>query len=263
MTSEGRCDENTNCTSTSECYVQLPRRAVEQMTEMCRVFVMTTAQPTSTANHATQTDDVTEQQRVIDNNNCCSTDIDSLKKTLRQLADKNICWQTLCNEKDVEILDLKQRLKQAQCLLTQQMDSQPSSNTTCQHQYTDTSTVDAHRRQLEHTISSLTESLVDKQATIDTLQLQVVIYRQDFQSEREDRERAQSQIAELQAQLNKLSQLQQRTAAAAAVDTQVEHSRVDYFSHRLPQHHRHYGNTPAAVGWYPRLVGGTDITDGK
>lgn len=84
-----------------------------------------------------------------------------------------------------------------------------------------TSTVDAHRRQLEHTISSLTESLVDKQATIDTLQLQVVIYRQDFQSEREDRERAQSQIAELQAQLNKLSQLQQRTAAAAAVDTQV------------------------------------------
>jgi len=59
-------------------------------------------------------------------------------------------------------------------------------------------------RELEQTISSLTQSLANKQATIDTLQLQVVIYREDFQAEREDRERAQSQIAELQAQMNQL-----------------------------------------------------------
>jgi len=66
---------------------------------------------------------------------------------------------------------------------------------------------------LEQTISSLTENLVDKQSTIDTLQLQVVIYREDFQSERQDRERAQSQIAELQAQLSEMALLRQRAAA--------------------------------------------------
>ena len=81
----------------------------------------------------------------------------------------------------------------------------------------DVQTLRASQRQissLEQTISSLTESLVDKQTTIDTLQLQVVIYRQDFQSERQDRERAQSQIVELQTQLNEL--VQQRASAAAA-----------------------------------------------
>jgi len=74
--------------------------------------------------------------------------------------------------------------------------------------------LEARQRQLEQTISSLTESLVDKQATIDTLQLQVVIYREDFQSERQDRERAQSQIAELQAQ---------RTPAAPQVHKALIH----------------------------------------
>ena len=76
--------------------------------------------------------------------------------------------------------------------------------------------LEARQRQLEQTISSLTQSLVDKQSTIDTLQLQVVIYREDFQSERQDRERAQSQIAELQAQLSELALLRQRATAAAA-----------------------------------------------
>jgi len=75
----------------------------------------------------------------------------------------------------------------------------------------------ARQQQLEQTISSLTDSLVEKQSTIDTLQLQVLIYREDFQSERQDRERAQRQIAELQVQLNELVQSQQRAAAAAQV----------------------------------------------
>lgn len=73
--------------------------------------------------------------------------------------------------------------------------------------------MEARQLQLEETVSSLTDSLVDKQSTIDTLQLQVVIYREDFQSERADRERAQGQIAQLQDQLN---QLVQRTSAAAS-----------------------------------------------
>jgi len=54
MTSECRCDETAATSVSSESYVQLPRRVVEQMTEMCRLFVMTAAQfaqPTSTANH--------------------------------------------------------------------------------------------------------------------------------------------------------------------------------------------------------------------
>jgi len=41
MTSEGRCDEKV---ASSECYVQLPRRDVEQMTEMLQLFLMTAAQ---------------------------------------------------------------------------------------------------------------------------------------------------------------------------------------------------------------------------
>jgi len=44
----------------------------------------------------------------------------------------------------------------------------------------------------------------------------------------------------------------------------MNHSHVDYFSHRLPQqhqYHRRYGNVPAAVGWYPRHAGGVDVTD--
>ena len=43
MTSEGRCDDVTTACS-SECYVQLPQRVVEQMTEMCRLFLLTAAQ---------------------------------------------------------------------------------------------------------------------------------------------------------------------------------------------------------------------------
>jgi len=76
--------------------------------------------------------------------------------------------------------------------------------------------LEARQRQLEQTISSMTDSLANKQSTIDTLQLQVVIYREDFQSERQDRERAQSQIAELQAQLNQLEQSRQRASTSAA-----------------------------------------------
>jgi len=75
--------------------------------------------------------------------------------------------------------------------------------------------LEERQRQLEQTISSLTDSLASKQSTIDTLQLQVVIYREDFQSEREDRERAQSQIAELQAQLDQLTESRQRAAVSA------------------------------------------------
>jgi len=74
-----------------------------------------------------------------------------------------------------------------------------------------------HRAELEETISSLSESLADKQSTIDTLQLQVMIYREDFQSEREDRERAQSQITDLQAHINQLIGLQSRRPPATQV----------------------------------------------
>jgi len=49
MTSDGsRCDETS---AGDDCYVQLPRRIVEQMTETCRIFLMTAAhlvQPAST-----------------------------------------------------------------------------------------------------------------------------------------------------------------------------------------------------------------------
>ena len=78
-----------------------------------------------------------------------------------------------------------------------------------------TSALEARLQQLEDTINSLTESLVDKQSTIDTLQQQVVIYREDFQSERQDRERAQSHIAQLQLQINEQRQ------SSSATETQV------------------------------------------
>jgi len=58
MSSEfAMCDEAASTSSDGdESYVQLPRRVVEQMSEMCRLFVLTAthlAQPTttSTANH--------------------------------------------------------------------------------------------------------------------------------------------------------------------------------------------------------------------
>lgn len=272
MTSEGsRCDETS---ADSECYVQLPRRVVQQMTETCRLLLMTAAhlvQPASTNNHATQTTAITavdqQQQSAVDNTR--SEDTDSLKKVIRELVDKNISWQSLCNEKDTEILLLRQRLTQAESLLSQQPDSQRPADTVSQHQSTSpgdatdrTWMLEARQRQLEQTISSLTDSLANKQSTIDTLQLQVVIYREDFQSERQDRERAQSQIAELQAQLNQLEQSRQRAATSTA--PQVERSHEDTFARCLPQqcqHHRCHGNVPAAVGWYPWHVGGVDVTD--
>ena len=64
----------------------------------------------------------------------------------------------------------------------------------------------ARQSQLERTISAMSDSLASKQETLDTLRLQVVIYRDDFQAERQDRERAQTQISQLQAQLDRLSQ---------------------------------------------------------
>lgn len=270
MTSDGsRCDEPS---AGDDCYVQLPRRIVEQMTETCRLFLMTAAhlvQPASTNDQATQTTEITavdhhhhQQQSAVDNS--CSADIDSLKNVLRELVDKNVSWQTLCNEKDTEISELRQRHRESQW--SQQADSQrPAEDTVSQHHCTcDTAThrtsmLEERQRQLEQTISSLTDSLANKQSTIDTLQLQVVIYREDFQSEREDRERAQSQIAELQAQLDQLSESRQRAAV-----TQVQHSHADSFAHCLlqqRQHHRYHGNIPAAVGCYPWHVGGVDVTD--
>lgn len=269
MTSDGsRCDETS---AGDDCYVQLPRRIVEQMTEACRIFLMTAAhlvQPASTNDQATQTTEITavdhhQQQQRSTVDNSCSTDVDSLKKVLRELVDKNVSWQTLCNEKDTEISELRQRHAESQ--LSQQADSQrPAEDTVSRHQCTcgtDTDRtwmLEERQRQLEQTISSLTDSLAGKQSTIDTLQLQVVIYREDFQSEREDRERAQSQIAELQAQLDQLTESRQRAAVSAV--PQVEHSHA----HCLLQqrHHRRYhGNIPAAVGCYPWHVGELDVTD--
>jgi len=78
-----------------------------------------------------------------------------------------------------------------------------------------TSVLEARQRQLEQRVSTLTDSVVDKQSMIDTLQLQVIIYREDFQTERRDRERAQGHIADLQAQIDDLIQAQHRTSAAA------------------------------------------------
>jgi len=52
MTSEGRCDEAPS--TGDDCYVQLPRRVVDQMTEICRLFLITAShlvQPTSTHSH--------------------------------------------------------------------------------------------------------------------------------------------------------------------------------------------------------------------
>jgi len=66
----------------------------------------------------------------------------------------------------------------------------------------------ARQSQLERTISAMSDSLASKQETLDTLRLQVVIYRDDFQAERQDRERARTQISQLQAQLDRLSQQQ-------------------------------------------------------
>ena len=79
-----------------------------------------------------------------------------------------------------------------------------------------TSALEARHRQLEQTVSSLTDNVVDKQSLIDTLQQQVIIYREDFQTERRDRERAQSHISELQTQIDDLIQSQHRTSATAS-----------------------------------------------
>ena len=87
-----------------------------------------------------------------------------------------------------------------------------------------TSALEAREWQLEQTVATLTDSLVDKQSMIDTLQLQVIIYREDFQTERRDRERAQSHIADLQAQIDDLIQSQHRTSATA---TQPQVRRLD------------------------------------
>jgi len=76
-------------------------------------------------------------------------------------------------------------------------------------------------QQLKQTVRSLTDSLADKQATIDMLQLQVIIYREDFQSEREDRERAQSQLSDLQLQLDQLRQSQLPAKSSPRADTQA------------------------------------------
>ena len=54
-------------------------------------------------------------------------------------------------------------------------------------------------------MNRLKDELADKQLMIETLQLQVMTYREDFQSERQDRERAQSHINDLQDQINTLT----------------------------------------------------------
>jgi len=49
----------------------------------------------------------------------------------RQLVDKNVCWQRLCNEKDTQISELRRRLKPIDCLLAHANDQ-----TSCQHRCT-------------------------------------------------------------------------------------------------------------------------------
>jgi len=87
-----------------------------------------------------------------------------------------------------------------------------------------TLTLTGRVQQLQQTITSLTDSLTEKQSTIDALKLQVVIYRQDFEAERQDREHAHSRIVELQTQLNELLSHQRAStnvAPAAAAPAQV------------------------------------------
>jgi len=42
-------------------------------------------------------------------------------------VDKNVCWQILCNEKDAQISELKQRLEETSCQQQQQQQQQSNS----------------------------------------------------------------------------------------------------------------------------------------
>jgi len=64
--------------------------------------------------------------------------------------------------------------------------------------------------QLGATISSLTIRLEavtkDSESRVEMLQAQVIVYREDFEAERNDREKAQGQLADLQTQLEILKE---------------------------------------------------------
>jgi hypothetical protein len=82
---------------------------------------------------------------------------------------------------------------------------------------------EAERRikDLQQTVISLNASLDsatrEQEAAVETLRVQVMVYQEDFEAERKDRERAQNQLSELQTQLqllqqNNMAQQQQQLA---------------------------------------------------
>lgn len=65
-------------------------------------------------------------------------------------------------------------------------------------------------RQLEQAIDQLSSNLEsvanEKQSFIDMLQAQILVYREDFECERHDRERAQGKLVELKTELDYIRQ---------------------------------------------------------
>jgi len=64
--------------------------------------------------------------------------------------------------------------------------------------------LESARNSTKQTVDQLTSDVTEKQTLIEALQAQVVVYREDFENERQDRQRAQSRLVELDAELEEL-----------------------------------------------------------